>query len=168
MQLITINKEQYRKRLNLFIGVFVVSLALLAIAYGALLISAFSDGQSSNFKFNFMGVVLALFTCMMIINHRKKQPWFHEIFYVWQLKQLHNAIYRKFTKIKTAADSSNQQALTILLFYYQSLKQVYELDNNTLTIDTVNKKLAEIEQLIDQQTFEIHVEDFDKTLLALF
>ena len=59
-------------------------------------------------------------------------------------------------------------ALVILSFYYQSLQQVYQLDDNTLTITKVNKDLADLQEKIANKNLSISVDLFDKQLLRCY
>ncbi len=179
MQLEEISKTMYRQRLNRVIIGFILVFALLALVFSTLLISVFSEqgvnittvaasGENgSNFKYNFVGVVLALLACAAILHSLKSHPFFKEIYYVWQLKQIQNLIYRKFKKIKAAAfDNSEVNAMIILDYYYASLKQVYELDDNTLTMSKVNQDHQQLTQQIDTCQFDVSYLQFTKDMLS--
>jgi len=180
MKIIEINKTQYRNRLNKVIVGFIVTFALLSVLIGSGLIALFSDVASeistlgsvgdeapSNFKFNFLGVLLGLLACTVILHHIKNKPYFYEIYYVWQLKQIQNLIYRKLKKIKSAAfDQQNIDALIVLHYYYASLKQVYVLDDNTLTISNVNKEQQKLENFLTEHNLKVDTDQFDKSLIA--
>lgn len=168
MQLINIDKTRYRKHLNIIIAGFIVTLLMLALTFGQLLIAAFTQEGISNFRYNLLGVILSLFACAAILHTLKNTDFFKEIYYVWQVKQIQNLIFRKLKKIKAAAINDDVNALVILLFYYQSLQQVYELDDNTLTMATVNKDLSELQESIANKEFNINAEQFDKKHLASY
>jgi len=168
-----VDKALYRKRLNKVIAVFVVTFAILAVVFGSVLIALFGhpivDPETqSNFKFNVAGVVLALLFMSMGMNQIKRHTFLQDIYYVWQLKQLHNRIYRKLVKIKKASESNEANALIILAFYYRSLKQVYQLDDNTLTISKVNQDISDITHRLAEQNFDEVADKFDEKLLALY
>lgn len=165
MQLIDINKSRYRKHLNYIIAGFISSLLVLSLVFGQLLIASFEQEGVSNFRYNLLGVILALLACAAILHSIKKSDFFKEAFYVWELKQIQNLIYRKLKIIKNAAKNDETEAITILLFYYQSLQQVYELDDNTLTIASVQKELNEIQETITNKNLTINSEQFTKNLL---
>ncbi|WP_108945810.1 DUF3087 domain-containing protein [Shewanella halifaxensis] len=171
MQLMDIDKQTYRKNTNLVIMGFVASLAILALVFGALLIQLFgappsASGESTgNFHLNLIGVILALAVCSAVLNSQKQKPFLKEVYYVWQLKQLHNQIYRKLAKIKQAADSNDQTAFIILSFYFASLKQVYTLDDNTLTLATVDSDLNQLNEKIAALGLTITPEQFDPQML---
>jgi hypothetical protein len=165
MQLINIDKARYRKHLNIVIGGFIVTLLILSLVLGQLLIASFGQEGINNFRYNFLGVVLALLACGAVLHSVKNSLFFKEIYYVWQVKQIQNLIFRKLKKIKAAAENDEANALIILLYYYQSLQQVYQLDDNTLTITSVDKKLNELQETITNKCLDISAEQFTKKLL---
>jgi hypothetical protein len=168
MQLINIDKKRYRKHLNIIIVGFIGSLLILSLAFGQLLIASFSQEGVSNFRYNFLGVILALLACAAVLHSLKHSNFFKEVYYVWKIKQLQNLIYRKFKKIKAAADNDEHNALIISVFYYQSLQQVYQLDDNTLTIASVDKKLNDLQDSIESKNLAVSATDFNKKLLNFY
>ena len=122
--------------------------------------------KPNNFRWNLLGVILALLLSSLTLNHLKHSDFFAEIYYVWQLKQIHNRIYRKLSKIKKLANSGNVDAYIVLNYYYLSVKSVYELDDNTLVISTVNKEIAALEQAIADAHLSVDVSMFSELLLA--
>ena len=108
MKLIEINKTHYRSTLNKVIVGFVIAFALLSVGFGTILIHFFGevavgDEPVNNFRFNLLGVILGLIVCTLVMNNIKNKPQMSEVYYVWQLKQLQNQIFRRLTKIKAAA-----------------------------------------------------------------
>ena len=181
MKIITIDKQLYRQRLNRVIIGFIITLTVLSIAFGTALIAIFAEQMndvvlsagntepSSNFKYNFLGVVLALLSCAAILNYLKTTPFFHEIYYVWQHKQIHNLIYRKLKKIKVAAfENDDTNAMIVLHYYYTSLNQVYVLDDNTLTLSSLKQDHEKLTELISSKGMSIEVDQFDKKMIADF
>lgn len=168
MKLINIDKTRYRKHLNIIIAGFIGTLLVLALMFGQLLITVFAQEDVSNFRYNLLGVVLSLLACAAILHTLKNADFFKEIYYVWQIKQIQNSIYRKLKKIKSAANNDEEDALTILAFYYQSLQQVYQLDDNTLTITKVNKDLSDLQETIANKNLNINADRFDKKLLSSY
>jgi len=174
MQLIEINKTLYRKRLNIVIVSFIATLLFLSLGLSSLIISFFGDlviensageMEVNNFRYNILGVVLALSACAAVLHQVKDKLFFKEIYYVWNLKQLHNKIYRKINKIKLAAKSEDVNALIILNFYYHSRKQVYLLDDNTLTFPELEKDIRQLEELTSTLNLTISLSQFDESLL---
>ena len=168
MQLINIDKTRYRKHLNIVIAGFIGTLLVLALTFGQLLIVSFAQEGVSNFRYNLLGVVLSLLGCAAILHTLKNSNFFQEVYYVWQLKQLQNSIYRKLKKIKAAAKEDDANALIILSFYYQSLYLVYQLDDNTLTINKVNDEINKLQETIANKYLTISADQFDKKLLSYY
>ncbi|MEZ9956278.1 medium chain reductase/dehydrogenase [Vibrio cyclitrophicus ZF170] len=174
MKLQKINKEEYRKKMNLLLVSLVGSLALFAIVFGTILIELFGSATSitgestGNFHLNVLGVILSVALNTFIASRVKGHEYFKEALYVWNLKQIHNQIYRKLKRILPKAEQGDRDALTILYFYYITQKQVYDLDNNTLTIKTVQQSLDNIVELSDKWSIELDIEAFSKDLVANF
>ena len=189
MQLIDINKARYRKHLNITIVGFISSLLVMSLLFGTVLISLFSnvgdvnevvkgasdiivDGvqaePESNFSYNLLGVILALLANASILHSIKNSEYFTEIYYVWQVKQLQNLVYRKLKKIKLAAKEGEENALIILSFYYQSQIQIYNLDDNTITLSSIEKHLAKVNDMIATSGLTINAAQFEKSLLASY
>lgn len=187
MKLIDIEKPVYRKHLNIIIVSFVASLLILALVFGQGLIMLFADSVSvtpepaaivaaeiasevaapkNNFRYNFFGVFLALLICGFALHRLRTNAFFTEVYYVWQVKQLQNTIYRKLKKIKAAAANDDVNALVILSFYYASLKQVYLLDDNTLTMSKLNSDISELNTRIAEKNLTLSSDQFDKSMLA--
>ncbi len=170
MQLKQIEKTVYRSRLNKVIIAFIVSFAITALGFGQLLIAVFSSPGADNFWLNFFGVLLALITVFSVINHFKHHPYMREVLYVWQLKQQINVIYRKLKAVKSAAfEQKHVDALIILRFYYQACYQLYTLDDNTITLSSLQKEQNTLEDFIEQHALTtMSVESYQQQLLAQF
>ncbi len=174
MEIKKINKEVYRKKVNLVIGGFVVLLALSSLAFSTLLISLFGntniqpEQSTGNFHWNLIGVLLSLVTSFSLLNQFKTRPYMKEVLYVWKIKQVHNKIYRKLKNIKSAASADDLKALTILKFYYTTQRQVFELDNNTLTMGSVNKELEAIERIEVNKSLSLDTTRFDEAWLDTY
>ncbi|MCC5517148.1 DUF3087 family protein [Vibrio splendidus] len=174
MKLQKINKEEYRKKMNLLLVSLVGSLALFAIVFGSILIELFGSAGSvpgeatGNFHLNVFGVILSVALNAFIASRVKGHNYFKEALYVWNLKQIHNQIYRKLKRIQPKAEQGDREALTILYFYYTTQKQVYDLDNNTLTIKMVQQSLDNIVELSEKWSIELDIEAFSKDLVAKF
>jgi hypothetical protein len=183
MKIKMIDKAIYRQHLNRVIIVFILSFTGLAILFGQLLLSIFidtvnttaivvSDNESiqpeSHLPYNAVGVFIALILCTLTINSLKATVYFSEITYVWQMKQLHNAIYRRLPKIKAAAEQGQQNAFIILTYYYQTLEQIYLLDDNTLTMNELKKNQTKLVTQIQQKKLTITAEQFDKSMVLAY
>ncbi|QYK00895.1 DUF3087 family protein [Shewanella psychrotolerans] len=174
MKLVEVDKVLYRQRLNRVIGVFIGSLALLSLLFGQVLISLFghvevqSGEPTGNLHLNFLGVLIAFAICAGGLYLKRHNDYLKEIYYVSRLKALQNRIYRKLKAIKREADNDNVDALIILSFYFTSLKLVYLLDDNTLTLNQLDSELTAIKQRIELLGLAVTEHDFDVELLNRF
>lgn len=174
MKFQNINKTIYRKHLNQIIIGFIATLTVLALLFGTVLIHFFgvspeqiANGES-NFRYNLLGAILALMACSAILYKLRSSEFFNEVYYVWQMKQIQNLIYRKLAKIKLAAKSDDVNALIILQYYYESLIHIYQLDDNTITLTELTKKQQAVLQQIEDKQLSIASTQFDKSLLKEF
>ncbi|MGB0936023.1 MAG: DUF3087 family protein [Colwellia sp.] len=126
------------------------------------------QAPKTNFRYNLLGVILALITCGIVLSNLRHTAFFKEIYYVWKLKQVHNQIYRKLKPIKQAVKEGDETAMLILSFYYQGLKQVYELDDNTITMGTINRDIDALDEQIKAQGKEVDISTFKVNLLKVF
>ncbi|MBY6186149.1 DUF3087 domain-containing protein [Marinobacter hydrocarbonoclasticus] len=172
MELRNIDPKAYRRRVNQVSIGFVGALAVLSVSLGALSIALFGQpapvaGESTgNFHLNVMGVLLALALCSAVFAGMKDKPFMADVMYVWQLKQLHNRIYRKQKAIETAAEAGDAAALSIMEFYHRSRALVYRLDNNTLTLSEVAREQNRIAALVEQH--QVALPPFEVSLLDRF
>ncbi len=166
MKLMDVDKGRYRQRVNRVIALFVAALAILSVALGSLLITLFghdtpqADGSTGNFVLNLMGVLLALALCSAVLHGLRRHPYLDEVFYVWQLKQWNNRIYRNQKAVETRADAGDQEALTVLCFYALAQQQVYRLDDNTLTLSEVEGRLQRLAERVAPRTVAEVAADF--------
>jgi len=74
--------------------------------------------------------------------------------------------------IKSAANNYEEtpdiDAFIVLNFYYKSLIQVYNLDNNTLTISSVRSDLEKLEERMDSLGINISEYEFKRPLLVQY
>jgi len=57
------------------------------------------------------------------------------------LKQQLNRIYRKQRKIEAAIENNDKDAMIIMNFMHQGSKQLYELDDNIITMEDLLRKI---------------------------
>ncbi|MDX2319296.1 MAG: DUF3087 family protein [Moritella sp.] len=171
MKLQQIDKERYRKHLNMASVVATAILIFFALFYGQILIHFFAAADGNNFKLNVVGVILGVISLLILFNLVRRHPYLTEVMYVWDLKQANNQIYRKLHHIKAAlanSDNTNIDAITILHYYYAASKQQYNLDNNTLTIEGLTEEMAKLDSLIIAKNLTISVDDYNPELLKQF
>ena len=168
MKLQNINQSRYQKHLKVVIAAIIISLAVLGVSFGQILISLLSDGNGSNFYFNLAGVILAAALCLKAVHSIRHHEFMTEVYYVWQIKQSLNAIYRKLKKIKQASDEDNINAFIVLNFYYAGSEQLLTLDNNTITLDSLKEDRAQLQSLIEAKNLKIQADDYTSELLKDF
>ena len=168
MKLQDVNKARYRKHLNIVIAALIISLMILGVGFGQVLIALLSDGQGSHFIYNITGVIAAALLCGKAVHSVKGHDFMVEVYYVWQLKQGLNAIYRKLKKIETARDEGDINALIVLNYYYSGSEQLLNLDDNTITMDSLNKNKDTLQSLIASKNLNVSVDDYSADLLAGF
>ncbi|MEW6996945.1 DUF3087 family protein [Colwelliaceae bacterium BS250] len=167
MKLENIDKKTYRKHLNKIIVGFIITFMVLAVLFGQLFILIFAGNVDNNFWFNFSGVVLALIFTLTIINHFKHHKFMSEVYYVWKMKQQINYIYRKLKVVKKQAlQESDISALIILSFYYKACRQLYTLDDNTITLSSLNRDEQELIAHLNSHNLTIDVNDYQQQLLT--
>ncbi|MBY5922023.1 DUF3087 family protein [Ferrimonas balearica] len=172
MELRKIEASHYRRQVNQVTLGFVMALAVLSVAFGSLLIALFGQGavtpgeSTGNFHLNLMGVVLALALCSALLAGLKDKPFMADVVYVWQLKQMHNRIYRKLKAVEAAAEQGDVNAMSVLDFYHRSRELVYRLDNNTLTLSAVARDQEKLAALVAQH--QATLPPFDAAMLDRF
>lgn len=168
MHLENIDKARYHRHLRLTFTGIAIALAVLALAISSFLIAVFSSPGASNFWFNLVGVAFAAVIVVVILSRLRHHPFLTEVAYVWDLKQLLNRIYRKQRKIEQFADQGDVEAMKVLNFQYRGSKQLYELDDNTITIDGLMLKLRRLEDRMREAGVDISTDNFDPQWLDKF
>jgi len=135
MQLTEIDPERYRQRLNKIIFACIGLLTVGSLAISQLLILIMPSPEGSHFHWNLLGVATTAVAVFIILSKLKTHHFFYEVSYVWDLKQALNKINRRMKKIEKAAQQGDHTAIQILHFSYSGSRQLWKLDNNTLTIN---------------------------------
>ncbi|PUA26858.1 MAG: hypothetical protein B0W54_20745 [Cellvibrio sp. 79] len=168
MQLIDIDKARYRKHLKIvFIGC-AVSLAVGSLALSQTLIAIFPDESGSHFHWNLLGVVVSAVTIGWLLNRYRQHDFMREVTYVWELKQALNKITRKMHKLEAAAREGNKDALLAMQYSYAGSRLVWQLDDNTLTLDSLAIKQHELDRLAEKFHVTLSVADYDEKILTAF
>ena len=165
MKLQTIDKARYRKHLNVITMTTIVFLLLLSLVSSQLLVALWASPEGENFWLNFMAVASSGVITGVALFKLRQRSYFHEVFYVWRLKQEMNYIYRRSRVLEAAIEAQNPNALSVSYFNLRASKQVYELDNNTLTMDSLDKKIVDLDKVICEQGLTISVDDYHRGLL---
>ena len=167
MQLQMIDKALYRKRLNILIAMNILVLLVTSLSVSNILIAFFgSEVDGDNFWWNLVGVLTGLAVMSGVFSRLVKKPFMAEINYVRNLKQEMNRIYRNSKKLQEAVAKNNEKALIISYFNLQASKQVYELDNNTLTMDELNEKIRLLDEKLVELKLDLDESDYRPELLS--
>ncbi len=165
MQLQSIDKSTYRKNLNRVIVAIIIILFTSALGSSTLLIQLFGEPSGSNFVLNVIGVVIAAGIIGFLFFRYNEHPYLYEVMYVWRLKQELNRIYRKTAKLTLAIEKNNPDALVIKYFSLKGSEQLYELDDNDLTLSDLRIEIKALDRKIDALGLNISTDDYHKNLL---
>lgn len=157
MQLIEIDPERYRKRLNKVIFACIGTLTVGSLGISQLLIRLMPSPNGSHFYWNLLGVIVTAGALLFILNKLKSHAYFHEVTYVWHLKQALNRINRRMKKIESAAQQGDPTAMQILHFNYAGSRQLWQLDNNTLTINHLTHLENKLNELAEAHQVTLDV-----------
>ncbi|NRA25540.1 MAG: DUF3087 family protein [Oleispira sp.] len=165
MKLQTIDKALYRKRLNILIVSSIIILLVASLSVSNILITLFSAELDDNFWLNVAGVVAGIAALGLMFKILAGNPFMAEVNYVWTLKKELNRIYRNTKKVERGVEDNNKIALIISYFNLQGSKQVYELDNNTLTLDELKQRIEKLDEQIAKLGLDISADDYSLALL---
>lgn len=168
MQLINIDKARYRKRLKIVFTCCAVSLAVGSLALSQTLIAIFPDESGSHFHWNLLGLVVSAVTIGWLLNKYRQHDFMREVTYVWELKQALNKINRKMRKLEAAAQQGDRDALLAMQYSYAGSRLLWQLDDNTLTLDELAIKQHELDRLAEKFQLTLSVADYDEKILTKF
>lgn len=166
MQLIEIEPRRYRQRLNKVIFACIGLLTIGSLAISQLLILLIPSSDGSHFHWNLLGVIIAAISLFILLVKLKKQPYLYEVSYVWDLKQALNKINRRMTKILKAAEQGDHTAMQILHFSYEGSRQLWQLDNNTLTINHLTHLENKLHELAEAHQVTLDVSFYNSKQLV--
>jgi hypothetical protein len=140
---------------------------IISLGVSNILIALFGSGiEGDHFWWNVTGVVAGAVVIAGLLRLMATKPFMAEINYVRSLKREMNRIYRSSKKLNIALEANDKNALIITYFNLQASKQVYELDNNTLTLDELNEKIRLLDEKLNALNMSITVADYRSELLA--
>ena len=168
MQLIEIDKARYNKHLKIVFVGCAASLAVGSLVISQTLIAIFPGESDSHFHWNLLGVVLSTVTIGWLLNKYRRHDFMREVTYVWELKQALNKISRKMRTLEAAALEGNCNALLALHYSYAGSRLLWQLDDNTLTLDELALKQQELDRLAEKFHLTLSVADYDEAILAEF
>ena len=165
MRLREIDKTRYRKHLRVVFAGIAVALMIIAVGSSTLFIYLFSKPEASHFFHNMAGVVVAAVMVVIVLNKFRQHPYMFEVVYVWDLKQQLNRINRKLRKIEAAVEHNDADAMVVLNFMYRGSKQLYELDDNTITMEGLVSKIRVLDQRMEDAGLSLSKDKYDPMLL---
>ncbi|WP_065978421.1 DUF3087 domain-containing protein [Pseudoalteromonas lipolytica] len=168
MKLIQIDKARYRKHLNHVIVACVIALAVGSLAMSQTLIALFPDPSGSHFHWNLLGVVVCSLLVGFVLNKYRNHDYMTEIVYVWELKKALNKITRKMPKLKAAGREGNADALLAIHYSYAGSRLLWQLDDNTITMDELAIKQAELDSVAEKYNLSLDAERYDEAILKNF
>jgi len=168
MQLREVDKTRYRKHLKVVFAGMVAVLIIIALSTSALLIYLFSNPESSHFMHNLAGVVIAAAFVGFLLTKLRQHPFMFEVVYVWDLKQQLNRIYRKQHKIEAAVEEGDHDAMIIMNYLYRGSKQLYLLDDNTITMEDLAIKIQALDSRMEAAGLSLSTDSYDPSMLDRF
>lgn len=168
MQLKEIDKKRYRQHLNIVFASIAIALIIITLGASTLYIQLLSTPEESHFLHNLAGVVTAAAIVIFVLNKLRSHPFMHEVVYVWDLKQQLNRIYRKQKKIEAAVEDNDHDAMIILNFQYRGSKQLYELDDNTITMEGLLSRIRVLDKKMVAAGLSLSTDLYDPAMLNRF
>lgn len=168
MQLKEIDKKRYRKHLNMVFAGIAIALIIITLGASTLYIQLLSTPEASHFLHNLAGVVTAAAIVIFVLNKLRTHPFMYEVVYVWDLKQQLNRIYRKQRKIEAAVENNDHDAMIILNFQYRGSKQLYELDDNTITMEGLLSRMRVLENKMETAGLSLSTDLYNPAMLNRF
>jgi hypothetical protein len=168
MQLREINKNRYRKHYRITFAGIAFVLLIIAPATSALFISLFSNPEGSYFFHNLAGVIVGVAIITFALNKFRHHPFMVEVVYVWDLKQQLNKIHRKQRKIEAAIENNDKDAMIIMNFMLHGSKQLYELDDNTITMEDLLRKIQVHDERMQAAGLSSSTDAYNPAMLKQF
>lgn len=163
-----IDKVTYRKHLNITLVACAAALLCLSLTLSAIFIAIVSSPEADNFNLNLMAVVVSIAIIVTALIQMKHTPFLHEVYYVWCLKMELNFINAKLRHIEKAAANNEVNALITLAYYYQGSRQLWTLDDNTISIDSLAIKEQALEQKIQSVGLNIDTTHYQREMLKSY
>ena len=168
MQLIEIDKSKYRKHLRVVFACIAIALVVISLGSSTLIIHLFSTPDADHFWHNLAGVAFAAAAVALTLNKFRNHPYMFEVVYVWDLKQQLNRIHRKLKKIESEVEKNDRDVMIIMNYMYRGSKQLYQLDDNTITMGTLNSKIRVLDQKMEDAGMSLSTDSYDPSMLDRF
>ena len=160
MQLKEINKQRYRRHLNITIIACISTLVVGSLTIAQLLIAFFPSQTGSHFMWNLIGVIATSGLLVAVLLKYKHHDFMTEVAYVWDLKMALNKVTRVLHKLKKLAQHGDADAMLALHFSYSGSRQLWQLDDNNITMDELGKSQAELDALANKYQVKLDLADY--------
>jgi hypothetical protein len=168
MQLIEVDKARYNRHVKRVFAACAGGLAIGSLSLSQLLIALFPDESGRHFHWNLLGVVVTAITIAWLLNKVRNHEFMREVTYVWELKQALNKIHRKMRALEAAASKGDKNALLAMQYSYAGSRLLWHLDDNTITLDELAIKQAELNHLAEKYNVALNANDYDESMLKPF
>jgi hypothetical protein len=168
MQLIEINKQRYRRQLNIVIVSIICALVVGSLGIAQLLIMLFPSVTGSHFLWNLLGVIVSCSILVVTLIKYKKHDFLTEVAYVWDLKMALNKVTRVMHKLEAPAEQGNADAMLALHFSYSGSRQLWQLDDNNITLDDLHIKQVKLAALAEKYNLKLNLCEYNSDLLKAF
>lgn len=168
MRLREIDKTRYRKHLKVVFAGMIAALIVFSLSTSTLFIYLFSTPEVEHFWYNLAGVGTAAVIIVIALLKLRLHSFMAEVVYVWDLKQQLNRIYRKQRKIEAAVESNDQDAMIIMNFLYRGSKQLYQLDDNTITMESLDSRISVLDKRMEAAGLRLSTDSYARTMLDRF
>lgn len=168
MKIQEINKARYRNHLNKVIVGCIVALVIGSLGIAQALIAIFPSEQSSHFHWNFLGVVVTCLIIGSVLKKYKHHDFMTEVTYVWELKKQLNYITRKMRKLKAAVEEGDVVAMQIINYSYAGSRQLWQLDDNTITMEELSIWQAELDAKAREVNVTLDTDKYEAKLLSKY
>jgi Protein of unknown function (DUF3087) len=168
VQLKEIDKTRYRKHLRIVFTGIAIALAIIALISSTVIIHFFSTPDVDHFWHNLSGVVIAAIIVAAVLHRLRGHPYMTEVVYVWDLKQQLNRIHRRLNRIEPKTADGNHDAMIIMNYMYKGSKQLYELDDNTITMGALNSKISVLDEKMQAAGIDTSTDSYRPGMLENF
>ena len=168
MSLRQIDKNRYSRHYKIVFAAIVAGLIVISIGSSTLMIRWIGNPDQSNFMLNLLGVGIAAVVVSFVLYRLRGHPFMDEVVYVWRLKQRLNQIYRKQRRIEPLIEEQNLDAMVIMNYMCQGSKQLYELDDNTITMDELALRISHLQEKLDEAGVTVTTDQYDPSMLERF
>lgn len=168
MKIQEINKARYRNHLNKVIVGCIVALVIGSLGIAQVFIAVFPSEQGSHFHWNLLGVVVTCLIIGSVLKKYKHHDFMTEVTYVWELKKQLNYITRIMRKLKAAVEEGDVVAMQIINYSYAGSRQLWQLDDNTITMEELSIWQAELDAKAREVNVILDTDKFDSSNLSKY